>query len=366
MILYLYLPIFTLFLDIFYRILLINRKKKDRYLIITVFTILCILFVFRDYSVGTDTKNYIEAYRAIISYDFSSILTEYNSLNYWIDNGFQFVMKLLNYFSNNPRLLLIFSSILMFYSFGSFIYKNSNNIVMSLYLFITLYFYSYSLNILSQFMAISIVCLAYNYLRNDKVLIFILYTLLASYFFHVSAIASLSLVGLYYINKTKRSLIALLSVLFSSTLFLYFNPTIVQRIVFYLYPNYTFNRYGASVDISGMYLYWLVEITIVIISIYMLYNARNETDNIDNYFYQIVMVAISACIGILSTNIFILNRLYLNFDIFQILLIPSLINYGIKEKKLTNFIIYFFTYIFYIIMLAENNGEILPYLLMFN
>ena len=163
----------------------VNKSYKlGKYYLIFIFSILTLLSALRNISVGVDTSQYYEAYKLIGTIEWN----ELDKLRYEI--GFSLLCKVLNYISSNPQLLLIVTSIFINSSVGLFIYRNSNNVVLSSFIFITYNLYFNYMNIMRQAIAIAIVLFAYEYLKNKKIIKYSILVLIAS-LFHTSSIICL-------------------------------------------------------------------------------------------------------------------------------------------------------------------------------
>jgi len=115
--------------------------KKEVFVSFLLIGILFILFVFRKYNVGTDTQSYVDAF---VSGDVKSH-----------DQGFKFLVQFIRIITLNPRIyLMILGTSILWPIFKSSI-LNSPRPVLSIVLF-AFFFYPYSLNILRQFVSISI------------------------------------------------------------------------------------------------------------------------------------------------------------------------------------------------------------------
>lgn len=155
--------------------------------------ILLILFSsIRNYTVGTDSITYTEAYRL-----------EYNPYYYGfnpnIEYGYQFIDYLiLNFFSNYFWLFLFFSiAIVCLYMVT--IKKISKYYLTSVFIFITFGFYTFFFNGLRQGVAMAIFFFGLPYLIEKRIISYFLVVFIAS-MFHVSALVMLPV---YFLVNTK-------------------------------------------------------------------------------------------------------------------------------------------------------------------
>ena len=122
-----------------------EKKYKKIYLIVS-FILLAGIAALRTKNVGIDTLQFHDAYLRIGYLDWTELTTERYEI------GFSVLCKLLNYITANPQILISFTAIFINFSVVRFIYKNSNDVVFSILLYILLNFYfSYMNNYISWF-----------------------------------------------------------------------------------------------------------------------------------------------------------------------------------------------------------------------
>lgn len=156
-------------------------------------SMLLILFSsIRNYTVGTDSVIYTEAYR--FGYD-----PYYYGFNSKVEYGYQFIDSfILNIFSNYFWLFLFFS-IIVISLYMITIKRLSINYLMSVFIFITFGFYTFFFNGLRQGVAMAICFFGLPYLIEKRIIPYFLVVLTAS-MFHVSALVMLPV---YFLVLTK-------------------------------------------------------------------------------------------------------------------------------------------------------------------
>lgn len=176
---------FTVLLGIIINANETNYKKK--FFLITIFSLIAVFSALRSKNVGMDTEQFFSMYNVIRALSWDRL----HELRYeW---GYMILCKLLSYISTSPQLLIIVSSIFISFSVGRFIYKNSTDVVMSTYIYITFNIWSMYMNVLRQAIAIAIIMIGFEFLKKRKWIIFGLFVLLAMTF-HTSAIFVLVLI----------------------------------------------------------------------------------------------------------------------------------------------------------------------------
>lgn len=146
----------------------------------------------RNYTVGTDTINYVDRFR----YN----LTTYNfSFNENVEYGYQLLTYGLLSITHNYFWLFFISSLIVVGSYLIVIRKLSANYTLSVFIFITLGTYTFYFNGLRQGIAMALAALATPALINKQLIPFLLIIILASSF-HTSALVLLPVYFLLHIN----------------------------------------------------------------------------------------------------------------------------------------------------------------------
>ena len=171
-----------------------NKPYKKIYLIcICLFVIL--LGGLRAVSVGTDTRQYWSAF---------NLIKELPADQLWdtrYEPGFVILCRLLSGISDNPHILLMVSSIMIFVPCFIFIYRNSADVVLSSYLFVTLGFILSMFNLMRQGLAIGIILIGVEFFFKRKNYFFFLLMCVLAMQFHQSAIISVVLIFVPSIKK---------------------------------------------------------------------------------------------------------------------------------------------------------------------
>ena len=181
-----------------------NKCNSKIYCILS-FIILGFMIIFRDMSIGNDTSAYEMLFWQLSDID------NINNYTGRYEIGFIKLCKYLNYIVASPRILLVFSGLLVAVAFGRFIYKYSDMPYLSVIMFITLQFFDLSMSGIRQIIAISILVFAFDFMVNRKLMLFALTTGLAASI-HSSTISFLLL---YPISKLKcnKKLILIMSIM---------------------------------------------------------------------------------------------------------------------------------------------------------
>lgn len=151
---------------------------------------LAILYLIRDYTIGTDTLNYIPIFTALDN-NHDILSPFYYSVLYNFEVGFTYISFILVNMLHEPYLIFFIYALLIYSCFWYVIQKSKLNYTLlyaSIFSFFPLYLYSF--NILRQCVAIALIMLATHFLLNQRNKKFILFILVAV-LFHYPAIICL-------------------------------------------------------------------------------------------------------------------------------------------------------------------------------
>lgn len=320
--------------------------KKNRMLLLASFILLLVVGGLRDFSVGTDTLNYLSLY----NYGDNSEFTR------GFEWGYTAVQMLVFFYLGDYAFLVFIQMLLILTFFYIFILRESENPLFSVFCFVGLYFWLYSLNITRQYIAMPLVLIGFSYLNRDRVKPFIGLVLLAM-LFHTSAFFALLILPFY---KKHFSVLAGESFLILS-LFIGLTP---------LMP-WLMNLFVGMFDILGLDSFsWYISDTSE-------YNAEGLSLSrflltLYGFFLLLLLDGKSLymrifIVGIIMLNLFAfqpaIGRLAQFFTCVQIVLIPNIPLY-IKNKRniiplqLISVVYMLVTFFF---LLSGNIGGVVPY-----
>jgi len=310
-----------------------------------IFLILLIYSAFRE-GIGTDYYTY-EFY-----YTNSSFIVG--------DYGFKYLIILLNYISSNPRLFFIVSSVIIIVPTFFCIKNNSSNIFFSLILFISIYYFT-SLNIVRQFMAVSLYCmLGPSFILDRKLLKHTLLVLILSTI-HFTAIILLPIY--FFIHKEFKSYtyygLWLFSLLFiiDKKYFLLIWGKYLNNYLLEIEYNEKFTNYIGMMDSLQIEdkTYFRITVFNLIYIILLIFIKRTQNKN-----EQLILWFNFYFIAILFRNIFnnmmALQRMSLYFEFFIILLLPIFLSK--KNSLVLNILLlgFFIIYAYYRFVIKHEAG----------
>lgn len=277
-----------------------KKKIVILYFYIVNIVVLWLLYGLRDYSVGTDTVNYY--------YNFTHINS---SLFRGLEYGWSFLNRLVLYTIADFSSFLFLTGAVQLFFLSKALFRGSNNILLSLLLYYTFFFYLNSYNISRQILSCSIVLCAFVALKKEVKYGYIkywLWILLAS-FFHSSA-----LVMMLFPWLKKVKLANVLSALFLFLSF-FFGHLLLPFASSIISSNDTYSMYLNELDIESnkLSLNLIAQNGIVL---FLSFFQKNK----DCYFYFFML-------GVIFLNIFvfsiILTRIALLFTVSIVLLVPN-------------------------------------------
>lgn len=346
--------IFNLISVLIYAILIeyipLNRKNKSFLFGGISFFQFFLISILRAETVGTDLSNYIGHFKTLQNYEYSDLFT------YPLEYGFIIYNKLLGEISVEPRILIIGLALPILVSFMLYIYKFSNYIWLSVFLFITLGYYTSSFNICRQFIAIAILIQSLRYVEERKFGTFLLYILLATSF-HMTAIVFIILYPLSFfrVNKVYFSVALGIAIILAYLIV----PPLLNYSISAFYEIYE----GDISESTGGYGLFLLLLMVTFGG--MLLKPSKISRN-DELFFHIMIIA--CCMQLVSIQFNLFSRVVLYWEVNMIIFIPKVIGY-VKEPKIRMIciiIICLFTIFYYKkFVLAESNlSGILPYVFM--
>lgn len=349
----------TIYLSLYFTIILIGivtfykgtSERKKKFFLGIVFGLMILVMGFRDKTVGTDTMLYCNIFKHNIMLEFSDIFrqSDFTAL-YSIYN------HLLSFLTHDSSIIILFNSGIIIYLTLRFIYKNSDNVVISTLLFMLLYHFFHAMNISRQYIAVMIIINAYEYLKNGKSIKFAMWVCIATLIHNTSLIA-LVLIPLAKLKNKKYKNIFL--VIFAIVCVFWDNFFAIFTNIFNHYSMYMDSSFmdarGENKKIIITFIYFLFQILYLI--------SRSKINDIDerkkmDMLYYINWIAI--LIGIFSTRTLLLSRIEVYFSIFNIIYIPKVVNLQ-KDKVAYYFILLIVLMIPMIYLLYNGTAGVMPY-----
>lgn len=322
MIVYIVFLIYSFLTSLFY-IKSKKTKKQKIWFLIANFIPLIIISGFRSSTVGIDTKQFTEAFSAIIK----MAPNEFDRLRY--EYGFSYLCWILGKFSTDPQILIFTTSMFINVSVARFIYKNSDDICLSTILYVLCNFFFSYMNIMRQAIAIAIILWGFEYLKEKKYIKYSIFVVIAS-LFHGSALLALLLIVLRQFNFNRQFLFftlvfTMIGFVFGKKIFLIL-ANISPRLFNYVGGQFYSENYFAA------FLNFLVYLVSFIFGIVNITKNDSSTiykkDNNNNILIGIIGAAV--IFSALTMKVSLFNRFTPYFSIFLIIWLANTI------KKINN------------------------------
>lgn len=288
-----------------------------------VFGALAILAMFRGYTVGVDTNQFVSVYQNIgLNPSFS--LDEYR-----YEPGFTLLCRFLNGISPEPQLLLVVTGAFILFAVGYTVYRLSNDVALSAFMFVAMTTYCTYLNVMRQAVAVGFVLLGYNlYIKHNwigAIAFFYIATL-----FHSSAWVVLVAMALTFVSFTKKTLVAYLLV--TAVMFVFSNQvtsilaTLMGKERFYSPGHSGTNYYGALIIL-------IFTATIVFMCFfYMGVDSDEETNSVKPILYRHILMLWLMFVA-MGVKVEVMVRFSYYFGIMSICIVPyALLNAKGKER----------------------------------
>ena len=307
--------LFAFFYELFYE-RFGNKGKKKNYTIIIFFIIYCILLAFRSANIGADVLRYFEHYNIVKSYSFSQVIRVYQNS----DLGYFIFTKLLAIVFSHRQWLLIIVALFTTIPMATMYYRESENSLVSIALFMVMPIFQMNFSGLRQAMAISFIVPAMYAVRDRNLKRFLIIVAFAC-LFHSSAIIILLMYPIYHWKIKRKHLIFI----FPLIAFVYTFNSEIYMFVFRFIDEKFQERYAYTTQ-TGAYTMLLVFFVFVIYA-FVFTNEKKYTHDekgLRNYLLMALLLQIFALVNSVAMR---LNYYYLPF-------IPIIITQATNRMKI--------------------------------
>lgn len=339
---------------------LFSGRKQNHILPIVSFVILFVISAFRKQTVGGDLQRYLPTFARVQQTGWGDLLIwNDNEFSFMSEFGFRYLQKVMGYIDTSNQFYIIFTSFFVLSIAIYAINKYSLDKALSIFIYVSI-IYLNSFNIIRACLSVAICLLSYKYIREKKLLPFVVLMFLAISVQRTS-IFFLPAYFLYNVKlNVKFVLVALVAALFFSLA--------LTGSQFANFVNYYFSSFEISEDTnlvnessSGLTMMAIFLLFTTILSIYVYRKRLIENKKIE---FLIYMLVIATMIQFFSSVFILLNRISLFYYSYLIFLIPH-----IEQKCFRNYsrLSYKFLYliaflaIYSVGILKDTNG-IIPYL----
>jgi len=353
------------------------KTKKTRILLMIIAVLPLLIISMLRYDVGTD---YLKRY----THDYFEIAKGKDISN--LEIGFKLIDYICLFFTNEPYLLFIITSLIIISIFFEVIYKESPNNLLSITIFFLAGYFFGSLNLIRQYISMGLILIAYQFLlQENKIKAYIGFTISIIFAFYMH---SISIVGFVLIFLKKKVLVSAKWILPISIILLIVNEnlmyifsSIIEKTRFDVYLTGRLSK--GEVSILNLF-----ENLIVYIIFYITYYTKKkrgkELEQKATIFLNIQGIAlIITALGACHMQFL---RIALYFTVFQIISIPyylEIIPFDEIEGKIkskfkkeitkktikqiiTGSVVIAFLGVFIYTNILNNDNEVVPYKTIFS
>ena len=296
-----------------------EKKTKDKLFLLITFVLLFVLIASREMTTGNDTTAYLGFYGKSGDYGWNIL-----GMDNRFEIGYVVFNALLNSLHFSPRAFLCVLAFIFSFVIYKFIKDNSNNYLMSVLMFVNLLFFYQSMNIMRQFLALSIIlAFGFRYVKEKKLFRYIFAVMIAS-LFHTTALIALLIYPMYNMKYSRKAVLLIIC-----------GTIIGSLLIGQIYPLVA-SLIGHEVDYVdtigevklGSFISMLIYLVMYLFAIFVT-RKKNQQEN-SSYLYSLLFAA--AVYGV-SINMAIIGRAAEYCAIFSIIALPNIIEENIRESK---------------------------------
>lgn len=342
---YLFILIAILFL---WPILKYNRKGYS----IVICSLLASIVIFRSASVGADTLTYMYRFIHFGKTSWNKVLSLADL--YDCEYGFAILNKLIYIASKSSRIFIIIISLTSIILIGKRVYEEARYPWLSFFIFVTLGLHANALNILRQFLAVSIVFYSYRFLNSCSLSKYIVLVLLASTF-HYSALIVLPMYWLVRVDYKK----SIVGVVIGGAVFLNLYG---KSVLLHFLGQTKYAHFLEEKDENGalgLLIISIVFFLLICVSVWLKGDYKHR-----NYYISFSLATV--LISSLTFSFGIIERLLPYFTIVYLISIPNVLN-EIKNNNARLYLQYLFLicvillFYYLVIVCRVDINAVIPY-----
>ena len=351
MVTYILLAIFPILLCVFFPDLNNNDHKKRKYLIICGIVLVLFMGLRSQYVGSADSSHYYAMMERAIA---RGSWQEYYDADY-VEAGFQFFVYCLSRVFDSSQMLLFITSLIFVVAALYCIYKNSQNVVMSIVMYITLGLMQFDMQGMRQALAMAICMFAFEFVKKKKLIPFVLLVVLATQLHRTAFV----FIAIYFIAMLSYNWWSLLLLAAGSGVVFYFADSIMA------FANDIFEtEYAYTIDSGG---FVATAIYILIVFLAMIFNKKIKSETDDKTQTTIMFLTIVGMVSYIMryVGVGIAERISYYFMFGQILLLPNTTsNLKIEFRTVINIAVYILCIGLFVYRL--NGSDFIPYRFFWN
>ncbi len=284
-----------------------QTKAKDLIFLGVAFLTLSTISAIR-YEVGDDYYNYLNIFLEVKNSGFETVFSGRR------EPGFALLNKLFSMVNGNFQNFYVLCALLTTGLVLLFIYQESKLPFISVFLYISMMFYYWSLSLLRQILAASLCALSVRFIRKKKFIPFLILVLLAGSV-HYSALILLPAYFLAQIKFNWKSFAVLGGVALAGFIFA---PQVVSIITQYVYKGYSDGIFS-----QGSSIWYGIFPSFVFAAAWCFKGNLIKQDETNNIYLNFMFYA--AVFSLFVARVFILERFAVYFFLPSIVLIPNMV-----------------------------------------
>ena len=321
-----------------------SKKRRQKIFFFVAFIQLFLFLGLRRIDVGVDLQNYIPFLKRVIEFNYKELFT------IGFEPGYNMYCSIIMGIFKNEQIFLIITAAITLFGAGYFIYKNSKNYFFSIFIYVTFQFYIFLFSGLRQAIAISILLLSTKFIKERKVIKFVILVLLAG-MFHKSAFIFLPAYFIAYKKITTKYIVTIIGI--GVMLFL------LREHVMIFVTRYLYTGYDTLDNQGGGYGLLLLLLILFMAAFYFKKNTLEiDGTNIIWYNYSIIAILIQMLASI-EGNV---ARLTMYYSISMVILIPNVLE-AIKPKEISYVGKIILTVLLFVFLLngVQSENAYMPY-----
>lgn len=346
---------------------LLKLKGKEKILWWLSLVQFSFIEAFRASSVGTDTAAYSRTYY---------LVSRINGIDKYINgriSGLFAILSPVAHILPYSFMWSILTGIIINLLIWIYIRLDSKDYGLSVFLYLTCYFYYTSMNAGRQYIAIALSMITISFITRKKYLIAVPFFLLAI-IIHAGGTIILSLAfGIYLISWNLKRYVAWLALCFISSFFIPFLQELFQ-LFFVDYAQYSYER---AVSQGRMIYFNFFIFIFVMYSALVICHKDNGKIKISNFYSHsedknadfeihylwglIILVSLQLVFCIMLPNHIFISRATEVFSVLSITLLPNILKEKTKISLVMKAILMIGTFGYMILRLYGNYGQIIPY-----
>lgn len=323
-----------------------SGKKKYCFLI----CLEMILFAgFRATYIGADTSVYLDALDYYKSLPLGDILQAPLVYPFDFEAGYCLLTKICACLQVSKTAFLLVVATLIYIPLFTFLNKNSKNPLLSVLAYIAFGFFSYSIGLFRQMIAMSICLCGVPFIKQKRLVKYCLCCVLAC-LFHSTALIMIPFYWISRLDLKRNRILYLVSVLLIEVFCIIFGRKIVDFFL-YLVPKYS-GYIGSKYDVQGGTYLNIIYLNVLLILGLFVVEPKEQEGSIC---VQAIMVA-----GILQSCSYalgVMGRIVCYYSVYSIILLPLIANHIIKEKNIAQIGLYVLLFAF--TLYVVNNDSVL-------